>query len=307
MPVVIIQRFERKQGKQHLFKQGMPVDSSHPLYYTLCSLLHISKVDSAEALCRFCLCTAKQACCYTSDPSSPHLQQYNFPCKPTSENSFCIVLRLTVCPILPLTAATGVQGNWLRSVGIKKGDAVAIYMPLVCELPIAMLACARIGAIHSVVFGGFSAEALAQRIQDCKARVVLTAAGTKRGAKKLGLKQIVDRAVGMTKEVGGFKVEVCLVLDTPSVAKGECPWVKGRDVWWQEQVGKQGADCKVCKALFASNAPQSCCIVLHIDSHLVKNPWLFIILLAIASCTSLGMLACNFCSGWWLDRHMYKN
>ncbi|KAL0052399.1 hypothetical protein WJX82_001519 [Trebouxia sp. C0006] len=136
-------------------------------------------------------------------------------------------------------------GNWLRSAGIKKGDAVAIYMPLVCELPIAMLACARIGAVHSVVFGGFSAEALAQRIQDCKARVVLTAAGTKRGAKKLGLKQIVDRAVGMTKEGRGFKVEVCLVLDTPSVAKGECPWVKGRDVWWQEQVGKQGTDCKV--------------------------------------------------------------
>ncbi len=165
---------------------------------------------------------------------------------------------------MPLTAANGVQGNWLRSAGIKKGDAVAIYMPLVCELPIAMLACARIGAVHSVVFGGFSAEALAQRIQDCKARVVLTAAGTKRGAKKLGLKQIVDRAVGMTKEGRGFKVEVCLVLDTPSVAKGECPWVKGRDVWWQEQVGKQGTDCKVCKAVFASNAQQSCCIVLSI-------------------------------------------
>lgn len=61
-----------------------------------------------------------------------------------------------------------VQGNWLRSVGVAKGDAVAIYMPLICELPIAMLACARIGAVHSVVFGGFSAEALAQRIQDCK-------------------------------------------------------------------------------------------------------------------------------------------
>lgn len=74
------------------------------------------------------------------------------------------------------------QGNYLRCVGVKKGDAVAIYMPLVCELPIAMLACARIGAVHSVVFGGFSAESLAQRIQDCKARVVLTASGTKRGA-----------------------------------------------------------------------------------------------------------------------------
>ena len=99
------------------------------------------------------------------------------------------------------------QGNWLRSVGVKKGDAVAIYMPLICELPIAMLACARIGAVHSVVFGGFSAEALAQRIQDCKSKVVLTASGTKRGAKMLGLKQIVDKAIGMTKEQGDFKVK----------------------------------------------------------------------------------------------------
>jgi acetyl-CoA synthetase len=64
------------------------------------------------------------------------------------------------------------QANWLRSVGVKAGDAVAIYMPMVCELPIAMLACARIGAVHSVVFGGFSAEALADRIRDCESKVV---------------------------------------------------------------------------------------------------------------------------------------
>lgn len=128
---------------------------------------------------------------------------------------------------------------------MKKGDAVAIYMPLVCELPIAMLACARIGAVHSVVFGGFSAEALAQRIEDCKARVLLTASGTKRGKKELGLKKIVDRAVGMTKDLGSFKVDVCLVLDVPAVAKGDCPWVKGRDLWWQEEVAHQSTDCKV--------------------------------------------------------------
>lgn len=67
-----------------------------------------------------------------------------------------------------LSLCCHIQGNWLRSAGVKKGDAVAIYMPLICELPIAMLACARIGAVHSVVFGGFSAEALAQRISDCK-------------------------------------------------------------------------------------------------------------------------------------------
>lgn len=67
--------------------------------------------------------------------------------------------------------------NWLRSMGVKKGDSVAIYMPMVCELPIAMLACARIGAVHSVVFGGFSSDALASRIEDCKARVLITCNG----------------------------------------------------------------------------------------------------------------------------------
>ncbi len=60
------------------------------------------------------------------------------------------------------------QANWLRSHGVRKGDAVTLYLPMICELPIAMLACARIGAMHSVVFAGFSSEALAQRIQDCK-------------------------------------------------------------------------------------------------------------------------------------------
>ena len=60
------------------------------------------------------------------------------------------------------------QANWLRSTGVKKGDAVCIYMPLVPELPLAMLACARIGAVHSVIFGGFSSEAVAQRVVDCR-------------------------------------------------------------------------------------------------------------------------------------------
>jgi acetyl-CoA synthetase len=60
------------------------------------------------------------------------------------------------------------QANWLKSEGVRKGDCVAIYLPMLCELPIAMLACARIGAVHNVVFAGFSAESLAQRIQDCK-------------------------------------------------------------------------------------------------------------------------------------------
>jgi AMP-binding enzyme len=84
---------------------------------------------------------------------------------------------------VPLAAAHSackpvcLQANWLRSVGVKKGDAVCIYMPMLPELPIAMLACARIGAVHSVVFAGFSSESLAQRIEDCNSNVVITCNG----------------------------------------------------------------------------------------------------------------------------------
>ena len=77
----------------------------------------------------------------------------------------------------PIDTPAWLQANWLRSVGVKKGDAVCIYMPMLPELPIAMLACARIGAVHSVVFAGFSSESLAQRIEDCKSNVVITCNG----------------------------------------------------------------------------------------------------------------------------------
>ena len=102
------------------------------------------------------------------------------------------------------------QGSWLRSQGIKKGDAVAIYMPMLCELPIAMLACARIGAIHSVIFAGFSPESIAARILDCKARVVLAASAVKRGKKAIDLKTMVDKAIDFAKRDG---FQVCMSQD----------------------------------------------------------------------------------------------
>lgn len=89
--------------------------------------------------------------------------------------------------------------NWLKQQGVKAGDAVAIYMPMVVQLPIAMLACARIGAVHSVVFGGFSAEALADRIVNCEAKVLITASGVMRGTKAVQLKKIADEACNISK------------------------------------------------------------------------------------------------------------
>ncbi len=106
------------------------------------------------------------------------------------------------------------QANWLRAAGVKKGDAVAIYMPMLLELPLAMLACARIGAVHSVVFGGFSAEALGGRMEDCRAKVLLTASGVMRGPKHIELKKIADKALDLCAKaghtVGGAKCRVKL-------------------------------------------------------------------------------------------------
>jgi len=135
--------------------------------------------------------------------------------------------------------------NWLKSQSIKKGDAVAIYAPMVCELPIAMLACARIGAVHSVVFGGFSAEALADRIEDCKARVVITASGVMRATKKIDLKGIVDAACAACAS-RGFQVESCLVYANDDAGPREsCAMVSGRDTFWQDVIPTQSTACPV--------------------------------------------------------------
>ncbi|KAK9811714.1 hypothetical protein WJX72_008881 [[Myrmecia] bisecta] len=135
--------------------------------------------------------------------------------------------------------------NWLRSVGVKKGDAVAIYAPMLCELPIAMLACARIGAMHSVVFAGFSADSLAGRIVDCKSRVVITTSGVMRGSKKVELKKIVDNALNICKK-SGFEVDTCLVYENDNaIDKASCPWTEGRDRWWHDEIPKQSTEAAV--------------------------------------------------------------
>lgn len=119
-----------------------------------------------------------------------------------------------------------VFANALKKLGIKKGDRVAIYLPMVPELPVAMLACARIGAIHSIVFAGFSANSLADRINDSKCNLVITADGLFRGAKNVHLKSIVDEALQMCTSV-----EYVVVLNRT----GDPVQMKeGRDIWWQD-------------------------------------------------------------------------
>ncbi|MEK7866325.1 MAG: acetate--CoA ligase, partial [Planctomycetota bacterium] len=126
--------------------------------------------------------------------------------------------------------------NVLRHIfGVEKGDRVAIYMPLVPELPIAMLACARIGAIHTVVFGGFSAEALKDRINDAKARVVVTADGGYRRGAIVPLKVAVDDAVKDTPSVKGVVVFKRTGHDVPMHG--------GRDYWWNEVMAAARAEC----------------------------------------------------------------
>ena len=126
----------------------------------------------------------------------------------------------------------------LDALGIGKGDRVAIYMPMIPELPIAMLACARIGAPHTVVFGGFSAEALSGRINDAEAKLVITADGGWRRGKPAELKPAVDTALESTPSVHNVLVVKRLGDDAPNVNM-----VEGRDHWWHDIVDAQPADC----------------------------------------------------------------
>lgn len=120
--------------------------------------------------------------------------------------------------------------NVLKNNNIKKGDRVCIYLPMVPELVIAVLACARIGAIHSVVFGGFSAQSIADRINDAECKLVITADGGFRGSKVLELKTVVDDALMQCNSVE--KVIVLTRSRTP------ISMIKGRDVWWEDEIKK---------------------------------------------------------------------
>ncbi|MEM8816866.1 MAG: acetate--CoA ligase [Pseudomonadota bacterium] len=129
--------------------------------------------------------------------------------------------------------------NSLKAIGVGKGDRVTIYMPMIPEAAVAMLACARIGAVHSVVFGGFSPEALAGRIVDCESTVVITADEGLRGGRSVPLKENVDRAA----EIDGVTtLEKVLVVRNTG---GDIDWTEGRDVWLHDLEKTVGEDCPV--------------------------------------------------------------
>src|SRR5437879_4336484 len=126
--------------------------------------------------------------------------------------------------------------NALKGLGVERGDRVTIYMPMIPELPVALLACARIGAVHSVIFGGFSARAIRDRAEDAESRLIVTADGGYRRGAVLPLKKIVDEAIAdldVVRHVVVFKR-----------TGAEVPMREGRDHWWHELMAKADADCE---------------------------------------------------------------
>jgi acetyl-CoA synthetase len=125
--------------------------------------------------------------------------------------------------------------NVMKARGVRKGDRVTIYLPMIPEAAYAMLACARIGAMHSIVFGGFSPDSLRDRIVDCDSHLLITSDEGLRGGRKVGLKKNADEAA---KECPGLKT-VIVVQHTG----GKVEWTEGRDVWYHEETAKVSADC----------------------------------------------------------------
>jgi acetyl-CoA synthetase len=126
--------------------------------------------------------------------------------------------------------------NVLKNLGLKKGDTVTIYLPMIPELAIIMLACARIGVIHSIVFGGFTADSLVDRIQDCQSKVLITADGYYRAGKVIPQKENADRALE-----GAPVVEKVLVVKR--IGRDDMPWDDSRDLWYHEEYDKVDDKC----------------------------------------------------------------
>jgi len=116
---------------------------------------------------------------------------------------------------------------------------VLAYLPMRVELPVVMLACARLGAVHSVVFGGFSSDAVAQRILDSKPAVVISGSSVKRGTKSIPLKSVVDHALEMAAAAGVHVKTVLVAANERAVSRADTPWAAGRDVWWDEALAGQ--------------------------------------------------------------------
>ncbi|MDT0502465.1 MULTISPECIES: acetate--CoA ligase [unclassified Halomonas] len=136
-----------------------------------------------------------------------------------------------------LHARTCQLANALKALGIGKGDVVTLYMPMIPEAAVAMLACARIGAVHSVVFGGFSPDAVAQRVIGAQSKLIITADESVRGGKQVPLKDNVDAA--LTRQ----GAEVCEKVLVVKRTGGDIDWHEGRDLWYHEQVDGQPTEC----------------------------------------------------------------
>ena len=140
------------------------------------------------------------------------------------------------------------MANILRNRNVKKGDRVTIYMPMIPEAAYAMLACARIGAVHSVVFGGFSPDSLAGRIEDCQSRVVITADEGVRGGRKIPLKANTDAAIAKAAK-SGFEVDHVIVVKRTG---GKVDWDPVRDVWYHEASAVVTSECP-CEEMSAED------------------------------------------------------